>query len=76
MSDEAKRIFQAFYEKSKKEVVDYMEVTPQVLGMEEDIFNKALKELEVNGNIKGVLWGEDNQPLYDDINIMVYNKKD
>lgn len=70
MSYEAEKILQAFCKEGKKEVADYTEVTPQVLEMEEDIFNKALKELEVNGNIKGIIWGEDEQPLYDYINII------
>lgn len=70
MSYEAEKILQVFCKEGKKEVADYTEVTPQVLEMEEDIFNKALKELEVNGNIKGIIWGEDEQPLYDHINII------
>ena len=49
MSKEAELILKAFINEAHGEIVDFMEVTPKLLNMSENVFYAALKELEDTG---------------------------
>ena len=61
MSKEAELILKAFINEAHGEIVDFMEVTPKLLNMSENVFYAALKELEDTGCVKifcGEMMGE------------------
>lgn len=55
MSKEAELILKAFINEAHGEIVDFMEVTPKLLNMSENVFYAALKELEDTGCVKNIL---------------------
>ena len=75
MSKEAELILKAFINEAHGEIVDFMEVTPKLLNMSENVFYAALKELEDTGGVKNSVWGNDGEGCYDDIKIETDNFK-
>ncbi len=74
MSNEAELILKAFINETKKDIIDFTNVTPDSLNIRDDIFYRALKELEGLGYVTNIAWCDDNgEALYDNIEI---NRKD
>lgn len=62
-------------EKEKSGVIDFMEITPDSLGIKETEFYRALKSLEGKGVIKGIIWDKLGGCLYDNIEIYTEDYK-
>nr|DAF37759.1 MAG TPA: helix-turn-helix domain protein [Caudoviricetes sp.] len=75
MSNEAELILKAFINETKNDIADFTNVTPDSLNIRNDIFYKALKELESLGYVTNIAWCDNGEALYDDIGIDTPNFK-
>ena len=75
MSSEAEKILNAFINEAHSNIIDFTNVTPESLNISEDVFYKALRELETSGYVTNMLWWDNGECLYDDIEINTPNFK-
>lgn len=52
--------------------IDFTEITPTKLNMPRNVFYKALRELESLGYVTGMIWTENGECLYDNLEINVH----